>query len=204
MRISTHVLLSVLLAAGSVFVHTPAFAQITLNSAGVSAGVIDRLESTPSGANVVFYPEVQVGGRFISPFLEWSAACGYWNDRISGVQGSDYEQYSAQGLILSGRVIFVPQLADANWVLPVAVIGGISHHFISEKFIGGSSWVSGGHRDGAYSTNALEGGLRVFLNVTNSIQLRAEGVTSLGLGDDLLAKNTRGRTVLTAGIAFSI
>jgi hypothetical protein len=87
------------------------------------------------------YPELEIGGRLFMRYLSWGASWGYWSDGIDKVLPVvDMATYSQASHILGLRIGFHPQLADEHWPIPLVVFGGLSHHMIKTRYIGGGDF----------------------------------------------------------------
>lgn len=182
---------TVLLASNSI-------AQFNLNSASLQVGAIDGI----AASNLVLYPEVQIGGFFGESFIQWSLYWGHWDDGIHEVTGSDYITYSYHGHIAGARILFFPLLADEHWPLPIALFGGLSHHFIARTYIGGGDESGKVGSDGTESVNTIEAGLRVYLKIAGPVELRGEVHQFFRLGNESLDIGQNGRRAYTIGLGL--
>src|SRR5260221_6968133 len=114
-----------------------ALPQFSVNSVSVSVGAIRSLGIEGREYKYVAYPEVQLGGECLLPFLGWSAYWGYWDDGVEHTDISDQIAVSTHGHIVGARIAFFPKLAMEQWPLPIALFGGLAHQFISYNIIEG-------------------------------------------------------------------
>ena len=95
----------------------------------------------------------------------------------------------------------IVSIALDQWPLPIALFGGVAHHFISYKVIEGyEPYMTTPFGTGA--SNTFEFGVRVYAAIANTVQLRAEGEQYVDLGDgDYRWKQTE-RRAYKLGVAY--
>ena len=176
-------------------------AQINVNSVSFGFGIIHPFGSFHEN-EYVFYPELRIIGRCFLSYLDWSTYWGYSDDRVDEVRYTDAIVYSARTNIIGGRIAFTPARALKHWILPITIFGGISHHFISLKYIGGGDYDGNIGYDHNIGSNTLELGLKVYYIIVEPIEIQAEAHQFFGLGNDRWRH--KGRRAYTLGIAIAI
>jgi hypothetical protein len=176
-------------------------AQLNVNSIGAGMGLIAPLGDGGIGTRYVAYPELQLGGEFLLPYLGWSAYWGYWDDGIETTTISDQTSYSTHGHILGTRIAFFPSIALQQWPLPIALFGGVAHHFITYRIVD-RYYTANITPEGTAGSNAFEFGLTVYASVLRTIQLRAEAEQYVGLGDEDFRWSQTDRRAYKLGAAY--
>ena len=133
-------------------------AQFSIDSYSIGIGRIrtDYSESSLySDYQYAFYPELQLGGNMFAPPFTWTVYWGYWTDGITqAFHVSDMVTYSNHTHIIGVRIG-----ALSSGPLRIGVFGGIAHHFIFMRYIGGSGIAGDRGYDHSQSMNTLEVGL---------------------------------------------
>lgn len=173
-------------------------AQVNLNSISLQVGVINGIETS----NPVLYPEAQFGGFFGKPFIQWFLYWGYWDDGVNTVTITDNIVYSYHGQIVGARIFFFPSLVAEHWPLPIALFGGIAHHFIGRTYVGGEDYFWGIGSDGTEASNTVEAGLRAYFKIVESLELRGEVHQFFRLGNQRVDMSQRDRRGYTVGLAL--
>ncbi len=88
-----------------------------------------------------YYPEFKIGGNMKYKFLEWELYYGFWDDGVEdfeSVRVTDGQSYEYSGDIIGVRFSLMPEEFAKGWTLPVRLITGLSYHFNSLDYLGGS------------------------------------------------------------------
>jgi len=145
-------------------------AQFSINSFAIGVGSMRGVENYKQ----VFHPEIAIGGQAVSTYLQWAIFWGYWDDDINEVNVRDKAVYSTYGHIIGGRIEFEPAKVLRDWIIPIVVTTGFSHHFILKKYIGGGDYDGDTKYRGPDALNSVELGLRIYSNIFHFLQIRAE------------------------------
>lgn len=182
---------------------TPASAQLSFNSVGANVGITSTMFPASRTTKYVLYPEVEIGGQFFPQYLQWSAFWGYWDDGINQGHLTETVEYSAHGHTVGIRLAFYPSSALKEWPLPIAIFGGLTHHFVSLTYLGGEDFFGNPGHDASTSLTSAEAGMRLFARTAQSLEFRLElrGVYAIRRGDFLL--NADERRVIDAGVEYS-
>ena len=153
----------------------PALAQVNLDHVSVRAGIINDPWS-PSGQDQSrFFPEVEAGGRFILPYINWGLSWGYWSEGITQtLPFPDYITYSQEAHILGARFAFYPQMLDNHFPIPIDVFGGVAVHLSRTTYIGGTGM--SGNRGESSTSQSTTGiiGVRLTFSVISPFSLDGE------------------------------
>jgi hypothetical protein len=153
-------------------------AQLSIDTYTASIG---RIRTTYSGESFysdyqyAFYPELQIGGRFIVPHFTWAVYWGYWTDGITKpFPVADMPTYSNHTNILGMRIGFLPAGSIPNRPLQIQLFGGVSHHFISQHWIGGFGLAGDGGYDYKENMNTLDIGLSATFPIFGQFRMKGE------------------------------
>lgn len=182
---------------------SPAAAQINCNTLGASVGATTTLFPASTSTKYVLYPELQSGGQFFPQFLQWSVFWGYWDDAIDRGHLTETIEYSSHGHIAGFNLAFYPSLGLKEWPLPIAILGGITHHFVSLTYLGGSDGLGNRGYDASTSLTSAEVGIRLYARTAGPLELRLElrEIYPIRRGDFL--DQASERRVIDAGFAYS-
>ena len=133
-----------ILLCASLYAPVDTFAQITLSSVTVRAGIIrTQWDNDPIYAKYLwsFYPEIQAGGTFIIPYLSWGLSWGYWTDGIDHtLPVMDMVTYSQSAHIVAARIGFEPTVLTDHLPVVITLFVGAAEHFSKLSYIGGTDF----------------------------------------------------------------
>ncbi len=152
-----------------------------------------------------FYPEVQAGGPFFDPNLQWALSWGRWDD---GVERPFTEEnittYSFRGDIFSARIIFRPKNLGENWPLPAGVFAGYSRHLIHAKYVGGEDDYGNTRRNVDRKSNTFEIGLNIEFPAYGPFLFRGEARQFIPFSNDPFKTPQQHRRSYTLGVGFAL
>lgn len=184
---------------------TRTYAQISLNTLSANVGTIRTLfpnYSPYEDYQYSFYPELQVGGDFLTPSIQWIVCWGYWMDGVKkAFPVADMVTYSYSSHLLGARFNIFPGKLLPHWPLPVGVFTGLAHHFISGKYVGGFGLDGRPGRDFTRSGNTFEAGINAELEALGPIAVRGEIHQLFPLGNEWLDRMQKNRRAYTVGLA---
>ena len=162
----------------SAFFFSSLFAQITIDNYCVSIGRIRTTHGSEplySNYQYAFYPELQIGGKLIVPYITWAVYWGYWTDGVTEpFPVADMPTYSNHTNILGMRIGYLPSVSTPNGPLQIQVFGGFSHHFISQQWIGGFGLSGDGGSDYKENMNTLDIGLSASFPIFGQFRMKGE------------------------------
>jgi len=138
----------------------------------------------------LFYPELQIGGKFIHDYLEWNINGGYWNDGIDEpFPVMDHMTYTYSSIIVGGYISFYPEKLSEKFIFPIHLLTGFSHHFISEKYVGGEDFTGSHRNNNFFGLFTIDLGLGVNFNLIDRIRIRLEGIVYFPLDKNQYTEN---------------
>lgn len=171
----------------------PAFAQVNLDHVSARAGVINDSWSPPGHDQLRFYPEVEAGGTFILPYINWGFSWGYWSQGITETLPiMDNITYSQEAHILAARFALNPQALDNHFPIPIDLFAGVAEHIGRTTYVGGTDF--NGNRGQTHSTQSTTGivGLRFTFPIISRFSLDGEVLQFIPFADsDSIQKNRR-------------
>ena len=182
MKIIKLVLLSVI-----VIPIQPLSAQINFSKLSADVGLKQNihLDITDESNKYFVYPEIQVGGKFITKYLEWDLGWSYQNDgRTEPLPIADYITYSYSSHSVGAHISFYPQNLTETFILPIHLITGFSYHFASKKYIGGYDFTGSSGTDDSYGISTVDLGLGLNYNLINNFRIRLDGIVYFQLPGD--------------------
>jgi hypothetical protein len=184
------------------------FAQITLSSVTVRAGIIrTQWDNDPIYAKYLwsFYPEIQAGGTFIIPYLSWGLSWGYWTDGIDHtLPVMDMVTYSQSAHIVAARIGFEPTVLTDHLPVVITLFVGAAEHFSKLSYIGGTDFA--GNR-GENSTEQLTTGfvgIGASYPVVSRLSLQLEGLQYIPFGDSWHDNAQKNRRAFKFGLAVKL
>jgi hypothetical protein len=180
-----------------------ALAQVNLDHVSVRAGVIADPWSPTSGHQWRFYPEVELGGKFILPYFNWGLSWGYWSQGITQILPiKDNPTYSQEAHILAARVAFNPQALDNHFPIPIDLFGGVAVHLSRTTYIGGTDM--SGNRGESSTSQSTTGiiGVRLTFSVISPFSLDGEVMQFIPFANP--GNMQKGRRELKLGIMATI
>ena len=164
-----------------ILANSPATSQFSLSTLTVRGGILRTIQT--EGHRWTFYPEIQVGGRLITPWLDWGLSWGYWNDGVESVfPVADYVTYHQAGHIIIFRAGFLPQQALAHWPLPIKLFGGVAEHLQTSTYVGGSDMNGNGGVNSSTRATTLYAGVSFALPLWTALSLEAEAAQFIPVG----------------------
>lgn len=139
----------------------------------LTVGLIDNLQQASNQPRYAFYPEVQLLNDFFAisenkASVGGSIYWGYWTDGVDELSScADCLTYSHSSHIIGTRLI----MALNAFPIPVTAFVGISRHFISADYIGGSDLLGNTGSDFEDALNTFEVGLRVLVPVSQNFHV---------------------------------
>ncbi|MDP2885349.1 MAG: hypothetical protein Q8P51_10055, partial [Ignavibacteria bacterium] len=104
-------------------------AQLSMNTVSVNVGTIRTLfpdYSYYQDYQYSLYPEVQIGGDFLIPSLQWTVYWGYWTDGLEkALPVADFVTYSYRSHIVGARFNFLPAKLLPHWPIPIGFFTGV-------------------------------------------------------------------------------
>lgn len=171
----------------------PAFAQVNLDHISARAGIINDPWSPPGQDQLRFYPEVEAGGTFILPYIDWGFSWGYWSQGITQTLPiMDAITYSQEAHILGARFAFYPQALDNHFPIPIDLFAGVAEHIGRTTYVGGEDF--NGNPDQNHSTQSTTGivGLRLTFPINSRFSLDGEVLQFIPFSNsDNIQKNRR-------------
>jgi hypothetical protein len=193
------------LASTVLFIPVSTIAQVDISSVTARAGVIRTQwnDASPFPDYLwSFYPELEIGGHFMEPYLTWGISWGYWSDGIDrALPVADMVTYSESGHLVAARIGFQPQVLDHHWPVPVKIFAGITGHFMKSKYVGGTDLTG---RAGTNSTDQATTaffGLGLSIPVVPHINLEAEALQFVPFGDRPIDHAQKNRRAFAIGAA---
>ena len=149
----------------------PANAQIDISSISVKIGSIGTFQTYTPYASAL-NPEIEVGGMFLSKYLNWGIYWSYWNDGVNEILWLDSPVYNYSSHILGCHISFSLTHLDDNWVIPIEIFAGASEHFIKARCLS-KGW---GETEGDFSKAITTGdlGLSLPINIIGPWNILAE------------------------------
>ena len=195
---------SVVVLFALLFIPITALPQVDISSLTVRMGATRTLwpDISPySGHMWSFYPELEIGGRFIVPCLSWGASWGYWSDGIDeAYPAMDMTTYSSSSHIVAARIGFQPQRLDSHWPIPVMIFTGVAQHFIEQKYIGGGGE---GRKDISEKSTTAFAGLGFSIPVGTYLSIKAEALQFIPVGDSRIDYLQKNRRTFTLGVSVA-
>ena len=153
----------------------PAVAQVNLDHVSVRAGILNDPWSPPGEDQSRFSPDVEAGGRFILPYINWGLSWGYWFEGITQtLPFPDYITNSQEAHILGARFAFYPQMLDNHFHIPIDLFAGVAEHIGRTTYVGGKDFNGNpGHNHSTQSTTGIIG-LRLTFSVISPFSLDGE------------------------------
>ena len=136
------------------------------------------------------------------PYLSWGASWGYWSDGINEpLPVADMVTYAQNGHIISARIGFRPQVLDSHWPIPLLIFAGVAEQFSKTTYVGGFG-LSGnkGENSSDQLTIAFFGG-GLYFPLTPNVNLGAEALQFIAIGDGPYAFAQKNRRAFTIGVA---
>ncbi len=180
-----------------------ASSQVDVSTFSVRAGIIrtEWLDNGLADGHLwSFYPEVEVGGRFIMPFLSWGVSWGYWSDGINqALPYADFVTYSRQAHIVSGNIGLRIQSAAPHFPVPLEVFVGASQHFSKVSYIGGTDLAGRAGTGSTQQTTTGLVGVALSVPVIAPLELTAQVFQVIPLGSNALDHLQSGRRAFLLG-----
>jgi hypothetical protein len=195
------VIISIILT--SLLLHFSAIAQVDLSSITLKVGSIRTLLSD-EGYQYALCPELQIGGSFLTKYFNWGIYWSYWDDGLDKVLWKDAVIYSYSSHIVGLRMSFSPIKCIDNWYIPIDIFGGIAHHFIKRKYVGGIDWNGIVGTDYASGTTTGEVGLMAHVNITGLLSIVAEVQQYFPFGNNDFDRLQKDRRAYKIGLSYSI
>jgi hypothetical protein len=196
-----------LLASAFCFTFVPVLAQVDMTTLTARAGIIRT--QWPDNSQYddhlwAFYPELEVGGSFIAPYLTWGASWGYWSDGIAhALPVADMITYSQSGHIVAVRFGFRPQILDNRWPLPVTVLAGAAEHFSKNTYVGGRDFTGNRGQNSTDESTTAFVGLGISYPLLTHLNLEGEVLQFIPFGDRAIDTAQKNRRSLKFGAAVS-
>lgn len=91
----------------------PAFAQVNISNISIKFGTVSTFQSdwnNNSNHNWTFYPELEAGGNFFSPVVNWGLSFGHWDDGLQNINPiMDQETVTYEAYVLGLRFSATPE-----------------------------------------------------------------------------------------------
>lgn len=177
-------------------------ASVKLSMAG---GLIRNLQDDifVDKSQYSFYPEVQISSKLSSLggkiSLEGGLHWGYWNDGVQKPSSScaDCITYSYSSHIVGARLYTVLEALP----IPLSLLGGLSHHFLSAEYIGGRGVAGRPGNDFRDNYGSAEVGLRIAVPLSDRLTITTEVQEHIPLSGK---QGYRTRPAFKLGFSFSI
>lgn len=196
------------LSASLVLLPASAAAQVNVSSVTARLGVIRTLQDEIGGGGHQWslYPELQLGGQFLTPSLSWGVSWGYWADGVDQTVDNvvDMATYSQRGHIFILRAAFEPQKAAPHWPIPLEIFAGVAKHIIFSRHIGGSDYTGGHIEDATYHSTTPYGGLSLAFPLSAKLQIEAEAAQFFPFKGDAFYDLQKNRRDFKLGIVVNI
>ena len=151
-------------------------AQTNISRLSIDLGIIGNYQDGFGNNKVyAFYPEVKIGGQFLTNYSEWEFFTSYWNDGIDEVFNvRDAATYSYSSFIVGSKLYFYPRRILQNFPLPIYFTSGLSYHKVYEKYIGGSDFVGNYRNDNSFELLTFNFGLGLYFNLIDNLRIRID------------------------------
>jgi len=180
------------------------FAQFNLNNISANIGIIKTIHNIDQDDKYVVYPEVQVDSDILNQSIRWTVYWGYWTDGINqAFIWPDYVTYSYNSHIVGTRLTLLLGKSSIKRPLQIGIFTGISHHFISVKYIGGFGLDGRPGPDYTAGATTLEVGLNAEVQVLEPIGIRGGIHQFIALGSTEYDRMEKNRRAITVGIFFA-
>ena len=151
-------------------------AQINISRVSIDLGIIRNYQYDFGNDKLyAFYPEVKIGGQFLTNYSEWEFFTSYWNDGIDEVFNiTDAATYSYSSFIVGSRLYFYPNRILQNFPIPIYFTSGLSYHKVYEQYIGGGDFVGNHRNDNSFDLLTFNLGFGVYFNLIDKLRLRID------------------------------
>lgn len=139
----------------------------------VDVDLIENLQDDSNQPQYSFYPEIQLSNDFfeiseVKVTVGGSIYWGYWTDGVDNLSNCvDCITYSYSSHIVGARVMTVLEALP----IPITTFAGISRHFISADYIGGSDFSGKTGNDFKDGINAVEVGIRLQIPISQRLNI---------------------------------
>jgi hypothetical protein len=181
-------------------------AQPSVTGLSLNIGIIQNF-NTPQfyGSDYIPYYEIQLNGSLVKPFLRWGVYFSYWDDGVDrAFPVTDYQTYSFNGKNAGVRMYLdAPQINFIGLPLRFSFFGGVSHSFISSKYIGGTNFVGQTGNDYSADLNNAEFGIGLDTRLFKAISLFGEAERFIVL-NPVNTTYARDKNAFTFGFVYSM
>lgn len=114
------------------------YSQSDLHSIGVDFGTIHSVDPYSDSIvdDLLLFPEVFVGGDFITSNFNWKVSLGYWNDGVNEPRYSDVSNFSYSSFVCNAELIYLTPDSNPKHSAPLRVLTGLSYHYIAGEDMG--------------------------------------------------------------------
>jgi hypothetical protein len=193
---------------GLVLASSSAASQVDISSVTIRMGVINMyrpVEQQAFGDRVWFlYPEVEIGGQFITPCLSWGLSWTYWTNTVDNTNPArSWGPYAYNTHTLAIRFTFRPRRLDPHWWLPLMVFAGAAEHFIREEYTGRVLIESGNAGVSNFRSTTPFIGVGFSVAIASRVSIEAEGLQFIPLkSKDLYLQKNRRAIALGCQVCF--
>ncbi|MCF6269697.1 MAG: hypothetical protein L3J41_08305 [Melioribacteraceae bacterium] len=181
------------------------FSQTNIHSVGFDVGYIGSVDQY---SDLVIFPEIFMGGDFITSNFNWKANIGYWDD---GTNAPKYIQspstYAYSSFVIGAELLFLFPVTNLYRPSPVRILSGLSYHYVSVKeFIGPMPLYN-------YSNNYpknltgnlfyLNVGMEIHILIQKSFTVFLKGIGYYLLNNREVFKDNRWRLQLSLGLNYN-
>ncbi len=161
-------------------------AQTNISKISLDLGIIKNYQYDIGNDKLYsFYPELKIGGEFITKSLEWDLFTSYWNDGITDAfQIRDAATYSYSSLTFGSKVYFYPDKIIDDFFIPLYLTAGISYHKVYEKYVGGSDYVGHHKNDSRFKLITIDVGIGIYFQIFERLKLRIDTNVFIPFKDD--------------------
>lgn len=151
-------------------------AQTNISRISIDFGIIRNYQNDFGNDKLyAFYPEVKIGGQFLTNYSEWEFFTSYWNEGIDQVFNvRDAATYSYSSFIIGSKLYLYPSLILQKFPLPFYFTSGLSYHKVYEKYIGGSDFVGNHRNDNSFELLTFNLGFGLYINLIDKLRLRID------------------------------
>lgn len=151
-------------------------AQTSFSRVSVDLGIIRNYQYNIDDNKIYsFYPELKIGGNFLTNYLEWELYTSYWDDGIKeAFNVRDAVTYSYSSFVLGNKFCFFPKEIIEDFFWPFYLSAGISYRKINEKYVGGSDYTGNYRENNTSNLITYDIGFGVYFAVFEKVRLRID------------------------------
>jgi len=181
-------------------------AQPSVSGVSMKFGIIQNFNMPQlNNSNYIPYYAIQLNGNLVKPLLRWGVYFSYWDDGIDkAFPVMDNQTYSFSGKNVGVRMYLdAPQINFVGLPLRFSLFGGVSHSFISGKYIGGTNFIGQTGNDYSADLNNAEIGIGLNTRLFKSIMLFGEAERFIVL-NPVNTTYARDKNAFTFGFVYSM